>query len=283
MKINDVIDTDTAELVADRVRHDRASRVRSPTSRRASCPTRIDEDATSSPVPPVVAIMGHVDHGKTSPARRACAPPTSPPARLAGSPSTSAPIRSGWPTRAPRHLPGHAGPRSVQRHAGPRRQCHRYRHPGGGGGRRRHAPDDRGHSARSKAANAPMIVAVNKIDKPGADVRLKIVNELLQYEDHRREPGWRHPDHRGLGQGPAPTWTVCSKNILLQAEVHGPQGRPRPHSAEGIVIEAKLDKGRGPVARRFWSSAAPCGRATWSSPAPASVASAPCSTSAANS
>ena len=59
----------------------------------------------------------------------------------------------------------------------------------------------------AKAAGAPIIVAVNKIDKPDADPH-EGRQRAAAVRNHRREPGRRHPDHRGLGQGAAPTWTA---------------------------------------------------------------------------
>ncbi|HWW12729.1 MAG TPA: translation initiation factor IF-2, partial [Brevundimonas sp.] len=97
----------------------------------------------------------------------------------------------------------------------------------------------------ARAANAPLIVAVNKIDKPDANP-LKVVNELLQYEVIAESLG-----------GDTQIIEVSAKNrtnleglidaILVQAEVMDLKADPE-RSAEGVVIEAKLDKGRGPVA-----------------------------------
>jgi translation initiation factor IF-2 len=97
----------------------------------------------------------------------------------------------------------------------------------------------------AKAANAPLIVAVNKIDKPDANPQ-KVVNELLQYEVIAESLG-----------GDTQIIEVSAKNrtnldglieaILVQAEVMDLRANP-DRSAEGVVIEAKLDKGRGPVA-----------------------------------
>ncbi|MBJ7510579.1 translation initiation factor IF-2, partial [Brevundimonas sp.] len=96
----------------------------------------------------------------------------------------------------------------------------------------------------AKAAEAPLIVAVNKMDKPGATSQ-KVVNELLQYEVIAESLG-----------GDTQIIEVSAKErmnldglleaILVQAEVMDLRANP-DRSAEGVVIEAKLDKGRGPV------------------------------------
>jgi translation initiation factor IF-2 len=96
----------------------------------------------------------------------------------------------------------------------------------------------------AKAAEAPLIVAVNKMDKPGATSQ-KVVNELLQYEVIAESLG-----------GDTQIIEVSAKErmnldglleaILVQAEVMDLRANAE-RSAEGVVIEAKLDKGRGPV------------------------------------
>ena len=104
---------------------------------------------------------------------------------------------------------------------------------------------------RSKASStprrpgAPIIVAVNKIDKPDADPQ-KVVNELLQYEIIGEALG----GDTQIVEVSAKARTNLDgliEAILLQAEVMDLKADPE-RSAEGVVIEAKLDKGRGPVA-----------------------------------
>ncbi len=97
----------------------------------------------------------------------------------------------------------------------------------------------------AKAANVPMIVAINKIDKPGADPT-KVRTQLLQHEVVVEEMSGDVLDvevsavtRKGLD--------TLLENIALQAEILDLRANP-DRLAEGAVIEAKLDVGRGPVA-----------------------------------
>jgi len=99
--------------------------------------------------------------------------------------------------------------------------------------------------AHSKAAGVPMIVAINKCDKEGADP-MKVRTELLQHEVIVEAMSGDVLDvevSAMTGQG----LDTLLENIALQAELLELKANPdRP--AEGAVIEAKLDVGRGPVA-----------------------------------
>ncbi|MGF1503404.1 MAG: translation initiation factor IF-2 [Paracoccaceae bacterium] len=99
--------------------------------------------------------------------------------------------------------------------------------------------------SHAKAAQVPMIVAINKVDKPGADPT-RVRTELLQHEVIVEDMSGDVLDvevsaitRQGLDD--------LVENIALQAELMDLRANPnRP--AEGAVIEAKLDVGRGPVA-----------------------------------
>jgi len=97
----------------------------------------------------------------------------------------------------------------------------------------------------AKASGAPIIVAINKIDKPGANPT-RVINELLQHEIVAESLGGETQmiqvsalEKLGLDD--------LIEAILLQAEVMDLKANP-DRTADGVVIEAKLDRGRGAVA-----------------------------------
>jgi len=97
----------------------------------------------------------------------------------------------------------------------------------------------------AKAAKVPMIVAINKIDKPDAKPE-RVRTELLQYEVQVESLGGDVVDVE-LSATKKTNIDKLLEMIGLQAEILDLKANPtRP--AEGTVIEAKLDRGRGPVA-----------------------------------
>ncbi len=99
--------------------------------------------------------------------------------------------------------------------------------------------------SHAKNADVPIIVAVNKIDKPGANPD-RVLQQLTQYELIPEAYGGEVitcPVSALTGEGVPQLLEM----ILLQAEVLELKADPRG-ALEGVVIEAKLDKGRGPVA-----------------------------------
>ena len=96
-----------------------------------------------------------------------------------------------------------------------------------------------------KSAGVPMIVAVNKIDKPGSNPE-RVLTQLTEHEVVPEAFGGQTPVSRVsalTGEGVKDLLEL----ILLQAEVMELKADPKG-DVEGVVIEAKLDKGRGPVA-----------------------------------
>ena len=99
--------------------------------------------------------------------------------------------------------------------------------------------------AHTKAAGVPMIVAINKMDKAGADAQ-RIRTALLQYDVQVEELGGEVQDVEVSATAKTGLDDLLGK-ILIQAEVLELKANP-DRAAEGTVIEARLDKGRGPLA-----------------------------------
>ena len=99
--------------------------------------------------------------------------------------------------------------------------------------------------AHAKAAGVPIVVAINKIDKPDANlerVKSELVAEGVVPEDFGGDSPFV-PVSAKTGQG----IDTLLEQVLLQAEVLELKA-PTEAAAKGLVIEAQLDKGRGPVA-----------------------------------
>ena len=238
---NQAIDADTAELVIDEFGH-RAVRVSDADVEQVIAQAE-DRPEALRPRPPVVTIMGHVDHGKTS---------------LLDA------------IRKTNVVSGEAG--GITQHIG----AYQVTTPNGS---TLTFLDTPGHAAftsmrargaqvtdivvlvvaaddavmpqtveainHAKAAGVPMIVAINKIDKPDANPQ-KVRTDLLQHEVVVEAMSGEVQDvevSAKTGQG----LDELLDAIALQAELLELKANPdRP--AQGAVIEAKLDVGRGPVA-----------------------------------
>jgi len=239
--INESIDQDTAELVATELGH---------TIKRVSeSDVEIglvgEEDVTENMQPraPVIAVMGHVDHGKTS--------------------LLDALRKTDVVAGEAGGITQHIGAYQVHMEDGqvitfldtPGHEAFTQMRQRGA-----HATDlvilvvaaDDGIMPQTieaihhaKAAEVPMIVAINKMDRDGADPD-RVRNELLQHEVIVEKFSGDTLDVeisalKGTGL------KKLEETILLQAELLELKANP-DRSAEGVVIEAKLDKGRGPVA-----------------------------------
>jgi translation initiation factor IF-2 len=238
---NQAIDADTAELIVEEFGH-RIQRV-SDADVEDVIQQIVDKDEDLKPRPPVVTIMGHVDHGKTSllDAIRKTNVTTGEAGGITQHIGAYQVTTEGGALLSFLDTPGHAAFTSM---------------------RSRGAqvtdivilvvaaddsvmPQTIEAIAHAKAAEVPMIVAINKCDKPGADAQ-KVRAELLQHEVIVEEFSG---DVQSIevsaitGQG----LDQLLEAIALQAEILELKANP-DRAAEGAVIEAQLDVGRGPVA-----------------------------------
>jgi translation initiation factor IF-2 len=239
--VNQTIDQDTAELLVEEFGHN-VQRV-SESDVDIDTAADVDPEESLKPRPPVVTIMGHVDHGKTS---------------LLDALRGTDVVR------------GEAG--GITQHIGAYQITTK-------GGDRITFLDTPGHEAftqmrarganvtdivvlvvaaddgimpqtveainHTKAAGVPMIVAITKVDRPEANPQ-RIRERLLEHEIIVEEMSGEvqdvevsAPNKQGLDE--------LIEKILLQAELLELKARP-DRDAEATVIEAQLDKGRGPVA-----------------------------------
>ncbi len=239
--INQVIDQETAILLVEEMGHTAiAAKADDPESYLQEAVVHSPEDMVTRP--PVVTIMGHVDHGKTSLLDKIRS------ARVASGEAGGITQHIGaYHVETPKGVitfldtPGHEAFTAMRARGSQITDIVILVVAADDGV----MPQTKEAIAHAKAANVPMIVAVNKIDKPEANFeRVKqdlVANDVL-------------PEEYG---GDVMFVPVSAKTgvgldnlldaILLVAEVAELKA-VRNAPAKGVVIEARLDKGRGPVA-----------------------------------
>ena len=241
VKITDVIDADTAQLVAEEFGHT-VKRVAESDVEEGLFDTP-DTDSHMISRPPVVTIMGHVDHGKTSlldAIRKA---------NVAGGEAGGITQHIGaYQVVAPNgakitfiDTPGHAA-FTQMRARGAKVTDIVVLVVAADDGVMPQTVEAINHA---KAAKVPMIVAINKIDKPDAKPD-RVRTELLQYSVQVESMGGETLEVE-VSATKQINLDKLLEAIALQSELLDLKANPE-REAEGTVIEAKLDRGRGPVA-----------------------------------
>ena len=238
---NAVLDADTAQLIAEDLGHS-VKRV-AEADVEEGLGEAADAPEDMAPRPPVVTIMGHVDHGKTS--------------LLDAMRQTD--VVAGEAGGITQHIGAY------QVDLGEERKITFLDTPGHAAFTQMRArgaqvtdiiilvvaaddsimPQTEEAISHAKAAGAPIIVAINKVDKPDADPN-KVRTDLLQHEIQVEGMGGDIQDVE-VSALKKTNLDGLQDAILLQAELLELKANPR-RPAEGAVVEARLDKGRGAVA-----------------------------------